>query len=137
MKPAIRTTIAVSFCGGLCLLAAVTGIALTSRFKQSQYDVTYADFISILLTAISVMMMLLAFIISIMAVIGWNSIGAKVASDVKDYLNEGFKDGNSLHQMVRREIQAEKDRVMFEGTSPVDDKFEEDAAAQDADDANG
>ena len=111
---------------GLCLVAGLVGAVLSRNFGTSSYTISYADFISILLTAISLIMTLLAFFIAILAYIGWSSISGKVASEVKAFLAEGFEDGQPLHRMLVEQ----KDKAMFEGITEIDTEFEEDAAAE-------
>lgn len=107
---------------GLCLLAGVVGSALTRHFGTSSYTLSYADFISVMLTAISLLMALLAFFIAILAFIGWNSVSGKVASEVGKYLTEGFKDGQPLHKMLVDQA----NRARYEGIQRVDADFEDD-----------
>ena len=107
---------------GLCLCAAATGAALTRHFGTSNYIISYADFISVMLTAISLLLTLLGFFIAILAFIGWNSISGKVASDVSKFLADGFKDGQPLHKMLVDQT----NRAMYEGVYQVDEDFVED-----------
>lgn len=111
---------------GLCLVAGLAGGALSRNFGTSSYSISYADFISILLTAISLIMALLAFFIAILAYIGWNSISGKVASEVKSFLADGFREGQPLHNMLVEQ----KDKAMFEGVMEIDTAFQDDAAAE-------
>lgn len=122
---------------GVCFLVAVFVVALLGgfigrRMGVSQYTISYADFISIMLTAVSLLVTLLGFILAIFAFIGWNSISSKVGSDVRSYLDEGFKDGNTLHSMLVDQIKAEAPVIMYEGVSQVDIDFADDAAAEGA-----
>jgi len=111
---------------GLCLVAGLVGGALSRNFGTSSYSISYADFISVLLTAISLIMTLLAFFIAILAYIGWNSISGKVASEVKSFLADGFREGQPLHRMLVEQ----KDKAMFEGVMEIDTNFQDDAAAE-------
>ena len=116
----------------LCLVAGALGGALTRQFGTSSYTLSYADFISILLTAVTLLMTLLGFFIAILALVGWNSISGKVASDVSRFLADGFKDGEPLHRMLVDQT----NRAMYSGVHSVDsDLPDEDAegpAPQDA-----
>lgn len=112
----------------LCLVSGVAGGALSRNFGTSSYTISYADFISILLTAISLIMTLLAFFIAILAYIGWNSISGKVASEVKTFLSDGFREGQPLHAMLIER----KDEAMFEGVMEIDQEFHDDTEAESA-----
>lgn len=113
----------------MCLIAGVVGAATTRQFGTSAYTMSYADFISVMLTAISLLMALLAFFIAILAFIGWNSISGKVASEVSRFLADGFKDGETLHRMVVDQA----NRAMYEGVYTVDtDLNEEDTEVNEA-----
>lgn len=134
MTQALKTMALILAAAALCFVSAISGSALTKVFTSSGPAIPYVDFISIMLTAISLLITLLAFVLSIFAFIGWNSISSKVQSDVRAYLNDGFEDGHALHVMVRNELRAEKTKVMYEGVVEVDEEFEKDAEAEDADD---
>lgn len=110
----------------LCLMAGAIGGALTRQFGTSSYSLSYADFVSVMLTAISLLMTLLAFFIAILAYIGWQSITSKVASEVKSFLDDGFQEGEPLHRLFIEQ----KDRAMFEGVLPVDKEFNADASVE-------
>jgi len=112
----------------LCLLAGVVGSGLTRNFGNSNYTLSYADFISVLLTAISLIMTLLAFFIAILAYIGWNSISGKVASEVSKFLADGFQDGQPLHKMLFDET----NRARYAGVYKVDTEFSQESADIDA-----
>jgi hypothetical protein len=102
---------------GLCLVSGIIGGALTRQFGTSSYTLSYADFVSIMLTGISLLMALLGFFIAILAFIGWNGISGKVASDVSKFLADGFKDGEPLHRMLVDQT----NRAMYDGVYVVDD----------------
>jgi len=111
----------------ICLASSTAGSALTRQFGTSSYTLSYADFVSILLTAISLLMTLLGFFIAILAFIGWNGISGKVASDVSKFLADGFEDGAPLHRMLVDQT----NRAMYSGVQVVDDDLPvEDEAAR-------
>lgn len=86
-------------------------------------EISYADFIVIMLTSVAVLMTLLAFMVAILAYIGWNNIHNKVQKETKDYLKEGFEEGNNLNIMFKQFA-----RELFWSQVPnVDDDFERDA----------
>ena len=110
---------------GLCLLSGIVGGALNRHFGTSSYTISYADFISIMLTAVSVLMTVLAIFLGVFGFIGWNSIEQKAHRKTEQFLNSGFKDGGRLNTMLFERVedalrQKTKD-IMFEGVEPIDD----------------
>lgn len=103
---------------GACVLSGVVGGALTNNFGTSSYTLSYADFVSILLTAISLLVTLLGIVLAVVALIGWNAISEKVKSNTESYLEEGFKEGNDLHTMLR--VRATE--IMYAGVTPIEDQ---------------
>lgn len=99
---------------------------MTRHFGTSEYTLSYADFISVMLTAVSLLMTLLAFFIAGLAYIGWQSVNTKVASEVNSFLRRGFEDGQPLHKMLVEQ----KDKAMFEGVLKFDEEFDPDASEE-------
>lgn len=89
---------------GLCLVSGVIGGVANNFFGASAYQMSYVDFISIMLTAIAVLMTVLAIFLAILGVVGWNSVTAKVNQRTGQILDDGFKEGKPLHAMMRKQI---------------------------------
>jgi len=100
----------------LCVISGVIGGALTRNFGTSSYTLSYADFISVMLTAISVLLALVSIFFAVLGVIGWTSISRGVRFRVDEFMVEGFKEGGSLRALFERE--AEKAR--FRGVEAID-----------------
>lgn len=133
MGRAVRTTIkfglAVMALIFLCTFVAAIGGGIRADPTppiNGPVEISYADFIVIMLTAVSVLMTLLAFIVAILAYVGWNSIESKTKKTAEDYLDKGFEDGNELHQMFERYAQ----KYVWRQASLTDEQFERDAAAE-------
>lgn len=110
------------------VVAGITGLvggSLTQHFGTSSYTISYADFIAVLLTAISVLLTVLGLILAILAFIGWQSITSTVENRTKKFLDDGFEEGNPLHELVI----ARATEIMFRGIQDVD-------ASNEADDAD-
>jgi uncharacterized membrane protein len=107
----------------LCLVSGLIGAFSTRHFGTSKYTISYADFISVMLSSISVLMTVLAIFLGVLGVIGWNSIEGRVRSRTEEFLNEGFKEGHPLHTMLRERTT----EIMYEGVRPLE-------AANEADD---
>ncbi|GAA4745711.1 hypothetical protein GCM10023264_08990 [Sphingomonas daechungensis] len=99
----------------LCLVSGVLGGALTRNFGTSSYSLSYADFISIMLTAVSLLMTVLAIFLAVFGVIGWNAIQGRVHQRTEEFLNEGFKEGRPLYQM----LETRATEIIYEGIIPV------------------
>ena len=84
----------------LCLLSGIIGSAVTRSFGESSYTISYADFISVILTALSVMLTVLGIFLAVLAFVGWRSITTTVEKRTEAFLDEGFEDGNPLHDLV-------------------------------------
>lgn len=126
MMANFKRIVGLGVCVAVCLFAGLIGGAATRHFGEASYTISYADFISIMLTAVSLLMTLLAFFLAGLAYLGWQSVTTKVENSVNSFLNEGFKDGNPLHKMLVEQ----KDRAMFEGVQSIDSEFAPDAAEE-------
>lgn len=99
----------------LCVVSGVIGAATTRQFGMSSYTISYADFITIMLTAVSVLMTTLAIFLAVLGVIGWNSIQSRVQDKTKTFLDDEFQEGRSLYVMMERKI----DEYMYQGIMPA------------------
>lgn len=88
---------------------------------MSSYTISYADFISMLLTAISLLMTLLAFFLGVLGLIGWSAISRGVNERVEKFLEEGFKEGNSLHQLINSKATS----AMYAGVETIKASIED------------
>ncbi|MDH7975668.1 hypothetical protein QH494_26075 [Sphingomonas sp. AR_OL41] len=113
---------------GLCLISGVIGGAMNRNFGASSYTLSYADFISIMLTAISLLMTVLAIFLGVFGFIGWNSIEQKAHTKTEQFLISGFKDGGRLHKMlferVEDALRLKTEEIMFEGISSIEEDDE-------------
>ena len=108
--------------GGLMLLvtAAVIGTFFNANVARESASINYTDFISILLSAIALLITLLALFLGILGVIGWSAISDKVADRTEAFLEDGFQDGKDLHKLLEEKVK----EVMYEGVSQVDGSAE-------------
>jgi len=109
---------------GLCVVSGLFGGTLTRNFGASSYTLSYADFISIMLTAVSLLMTVLAIFLGVFGFIGWNAIEQKVHSKTEDFLERGFKRGGRLDRIVNRrvrdEIARKSEEYMFDGVQELE-----------------
>ncbi|UZW55407.1 hypothetical protein NUH86_00970 [Sphingobium sp. JS3065] len=84
----------------LCMVAAAAGVAATMSLHffhvpaGASTDVSYADFLSITLTALSLMITVLGLFLAAAGVIGWTTLESKLRSHSVDYFAQQLaKDG--------------------------------------------
>lgn len=104
---------------GLCLISGVAGGALTRNFGTSSYTLSYADFVSVMLTAVSLLMTVLAIFLAVVGFLGWTTIEQKVHGKTEDFLAKGFEKGERLDRVVVEMIERKTEEIMFRGVEPV------------------
>lgn len=90
----------------LALIAAVAGAGVTILFhwgtapamSATVDDITYADFLSITLTALGVMITILGFFVAAAGVLGWTTLENKLKSHSVDYFKEQLKENAKLRR---------------------------------------
>ena len=102
--------------GLVCSMCAVLGALAGRHLGVSTYTLSYADFISILLSAISLLMTLLAIFLGVAGVMGWNAISTSIGDRTERFLKEGFAEGEPLHEMLQTQVT----NAMYRGVSAVD-----------------
>lgn len=121
--------------GGVVLLVVGAALAVLIQ-KASGLDPTpsksmsYAEFISVILTALGVILAALTIFLGAIAFIGWASFEALVQRKARDYLVDRFgaqdpsvnRDTNELKETIRREIElhSKKSEELPENISPFD-----------------
>jgi|GEM_PF-1691766 len=124
MKSFLITVLAVSF-GGAGAYGIISAASTLSPFSITEGNPTakieYADFVSIMLTGVSLILAALGFVVAILAFIGWNSIGERVSSLAKTFLQDAMQEGGQLHTLVKSEAKS----IIYRGIEPVDTEFEE------------
>lgn len=102
---AMKITLGHVAAGGGVIVATViagfVGAVSSLRFSGANYSLSYADFVSIMLTAISLLLTLLGFFIAILALFGWNSLSARVKEASNEFLTEGFSEGATLNKLLK------------------------------------
>lgn len=103
----------------LCLVSGLVGGSLTRHFGTSSYTLSYADFVSIMLTAVSLLMTVLAIFLAVLGFLGWTTIEQKVHGKTEEFLADGFEKGGRLERMVLDVIETNSLEIMFRGVQPV------------------
>lgn len=103
------------------LLTNFSPIKFSSAHK-SAIEISYVDFVSIMMTGVSVILAALGFVIAILAFIGWSAIGAKVKETAETFLKNSVDDGGELHEAVRKEA---REIYRYLGVEAVDTDFNE------------
>lgn len=117
----------------LALVAAMTGAAVTVIFHLgiapssiSSNDISYADFLSITLTALALMITILGFFVAAAGVIGWTTLENKLRSHSIEYFQEQLKKDATL----RRELE---DLIIKVGHSGIENfKFQKGIEGKDS-----
>lgn len=130
----------------LAVVGGASGGALTRNYSSASHPIAYADFISVMLTSISLLMALLAIFLAVLGVIGWNAIVTearsraekfleanfdpasefskrledRAAEVVRGYLANGFEDGRDLSEVLRRHVNDAVDRRLAFGDEQFD-----------------
>lgn len=99
----------------LCVISGVVGGALSNRFGTSSDTISYADFISVMLTAVSVMLAALTIFLGVLGLLGWAAISNGVHNKTETFLTEGFKEGNPLYKMVEARVAG----IVYEGIAAI------------------
>jgi hypothetical protein len=100
---------------GLCIVSGVVGGAMNRHFGTSSYSLSYADFVSIMLTAVSLLITVLAVFLAVFGFIGWNAIENRVHEKTKNFLDEEFKEGKSLYNM----LETRATEIIYQGIAPI------------------
>lgn len=103
----------------LCLASSLAGGWLTRLGGVHNYTLEYADFVSIMLTAISLLMTVLAIFLAVVGFLGWTTIEQKVHGKTEDFLAKGFEKGGRLDRVVVDMIERKTEEIMFRGIQPV------------------
>jgi len=106
-----------------CLISAGIGGGVSKTWGASQYTISYSDFVSIMLTAISLLMTVLAIFLAVLGFIGWTSIEQRVHSKTEDYL---AKLNDSIMEKAEEAIREKTNAIMYEGVGAVEEEQEED-----------
>jgi uncharacterized membrane protein len=115
----------------MCTISAVVGGALSHSFGTSSYTISYADFISVMLTAVSVLLTLVTIFLAVVGVLGWTAIANGVRARTEDFLEEGFKKGNPLYAMVETRVtEITYAGISAVGTNPEADDTTDDEEAE-------
>jgi ABC-type dipeptide/oligopeptide/nickel transport system permease subunit len=101
---------------GACAVSAVLGGTFSRNLGVSTNTLSYADFISIMLTACSVLLALVTIILAVLGFLGWNAIANGVRNRTEQFLDQGFQHGSHLYAMVEAKV----NEIMFEGVNTVE-----------------
>lgn len=106
------------------MISAGIGGGISRHWGESKYEISYSDFISIMLTAISLLMTLVAILIAVLGILGWSSIENKVREKV-DILFGELKP--TLIELAKDATEKKADE-MFNGVESVVEKNEDNIA---------
>lgn len=113
----------------LCTVAGAIGGGITSSAQGTISDsngVTYADFIVIMLTSVTLVITVLAVIVAVAAFVGWQSFDDRVKSEVSSVLDRGLEPGQPIYMLLKNKT----DNLRVLGVQPISRSFESDAEAE-------
>jgi hypothetical protein len=102
-----------------CLISAGIGGGISRNWGASEYTISYSDFVSIMLTAISLLMTVLAIFLAVLGFIGWTSIEQRVHEKAEAYL--ATLDG-AIMKKAEEAIRERTGAIMYEGVTPIDEE---------------
>ena len=134
----ITTVCAVALGGAIAVgfAAAVWHLVPIQVTPGAQYKIEYTDFVSLMLTAVSIILAALGFVVALLAVIGWNSIGSRVSTIAKELFHHSIEDGE-LRAIVKKSlerdgelyklVQNEAKEIIYRSVEPINfDQVEDD-----------
>ena len=117
-KTAVRYGMLSIIALALIFLGVGIGAALAKGVNISwkgSYEIGYADFIGIVLSALSVLLTVLAIFLAIFGVIGWASFSERLRESSYSFLGDQLSEGKSLYNLIRKEVR----EAVYEGVEPV------------------
>ncbi|WP_417840177.1 hypothetical protein [Tritonibacter scottomollicae] len=130
---AIGVLVAMAIFHVISLLAPFTLTAGQANFKS---QINYSDFIAIILTAVTVVLGALGFVVAILAFVGWNSIQGRVEEQTERVIAESLEENGELKELVKASlkkggtlyklVQDEANRIIYSGILPVGPNDEDD-----------
>jgi hypothetical protein len=119
---------------GMVLLAF--GVAIGGALNvtwNGKFEISPVEFVTLILTSISVLLALLTIFLGVFAIIGWRSINDGVRDHSMTFLSDQLKEGKPMFALVKNAaIQA-----MYEGIrradeeQPFDDRADSDGSGDD------
>lgn len=97
----------IIFLGVLCFIQFCFIIAyVAGDGGYSLPNLDYSDFLTVLFTAITLILSMLAVIVGVMAFIGWQGFHSNVQRLTHKFIREGFDEGGELREILREEVDA-------------------------------
>lgn len=80
-------------------------IGLLFRFYMPEKNaMDYKDFVTILLTVVTVLLAVLGFVVAIVAILGWNGITQHVRNSVEQFLEKNSKEDPEINNFMNKAI---------------------------------
>lgn len=124
----MKAVLRISGLIALCLMSAIVGSVVSHKWSISwrgNFDISYPDLIAIILTALGVIMTVMAIFLAILGVFGWTSISKGVRARATEYLSTELGEGGGLREMVRAQV----DEFIYSGVGDVTEPSEDEAQA--------
>lgn len=112
------------FLGGiLCGVMLFTGLFVSINIDRSSakaIEVSYSDFITLMLTAVTVVLAVLAIMFGVLAFWGYSNLRSIIQKSAHKYLEKSFTDGlfdrkidKSVEKLVREQIESSSFRALI------------------------
>jgi hypothetical protein len=120
--------------GGMALL--IFGVAVGGALNvtwNGKFEITPAEFVTLILTSISVLLALLTIFLGVFAIIGWKSINDGVRNHSMAFLSDQLKEGKPMFALIQTAAMS----AMYNGIQtaekeqPFDDPADSDGAGDD------
>lgn len=123
--PHVVCLLLVLFLGAMLLL--VTQHA--AHLPPPDSDMTYADFLSLILTALGVMLTVLTIFLGVLAFVGWATFESKMKMSSEEFLEKRFSPADpryadlvtEIKEDVRREVRIAEESKPRAGDNPEND----------------
>lgn len=124
--------------------AHLSPFTISGGLNSSNREIDYSDFIAILLTAVTVILGALGFVVALLAFVGWNSIQSKVQDQTEDLISKSLEENGELKELVKSSlkkggalyklVQDEANKIIYSGIERVSTSQEEDYESELRDD---
>ena len=104
-KPELRSPLWLKIAVGLQALAILFLIGNSTELRLKPVDMTYYEWVTILLVAVTVIVSILAVLLAVLAFVGWGTFDKRVGQTVNEYLTDGFGVNGNLRPQLEEAVE--------------------------------
>jgi len=78
-------------------------------------DLSYSDFLTVIFTAVTLILSMLAVMIGVLAFIGWQGFHSNVHRLTQSLIRDGFDEGGEFREVLKEEVES----IATSGISPI------------------